>query len=343
MTRPILTIAALAILLAAAAVVSLAIGAVPISAIGVFEWMLEWVAGGDPASLSETERVIVAEMRLPRILTACLVGGGLGAAGVGFQGLFRNPLADPYVIGASSGAALGVTLTIVFGIHFSLLGLGAISLAALAGALAAVTIVYGIGSAGRGASTLSLLLAGVALSSMINAVVSLLMFLNDQQIVVIFGWLMGSLAGNSWAVVLATAVSTLFGGSMLWILSRPLDAMSLGEEAAASLGLRLLRLRLLVVTAASLATAAAVAAAGIIGFVGLIAPHIARPLVGARHVQLVPASALIGALILVLADDLSRWVVAPSELPVGIVTSLLGCPFFLFLLKSRRRQWGVGS
>lgn len=343
MNRGLVTIVTLALLLMAAAVASLGLGAVPIPAGGIFELLLEWGFGGGRSSLSETERVILTQMRLPRVLTACLVGGGLGAAGVGFQGLFRNPLADPYVIGASSGAALGVTLTVVSGIHFTLFGLGAMSLAALAGALLAVMVVYGIGSAGRGVSTLSLLLAGVALSSMINAVVSLLMFMNDQQMVVIFGWLMGSLAGNSWSVVLATAASTFLGGGMLWMLSRPLDAMSLGEEAAASLGLGLLRLRLLVVTAASLATAAAVAAAGIIGFVGLVAPHIARPLVGARHVRLVPASALVGALILVLADDVSRLAVAPSELPVGILTALLGCPFFLFLLKSRGGRWGVRS
>lgn len=336
MNRPLLVIVALSVSLFVLAVISLAIGAVSIPLSGTFAMLL----GADSSSLSATEATILTQLRLPRILTACLVGSSLGAAGVGFQGLFRNPLADPYVIGASSGAGLGVTLAVVVGFHVNLLGFSGISLAALIGSVLAVIVVYGIGSIGGENSPLALLLAGVALSSMINAVVSLLMFMSDEKIVVIFGWLMGSLAGNDWLVVQTTTASAIVGGGLLWSMSRPLDANLLGEAAAKSLGLHTVRFRILVVTAAGIVTAAAVSAAGIIGFVGLIAPHIARALVGPRHVWLIPTGAIVGAIILLVADGVARTVVAPAELPVGIVTALLGCPFFLFLLKSR---YGVAS
>lgn len=335
MNRAVLTIAALVMVLLVTVVVSLGIGAVVIPAGGILELLI----GIDHPSLSETERVIVLQLRLPRLLTACLVGASLGAAGAGYQGLFRNPLADPFVIGASSGAGLGVTIAIILGLQLTVLGLGAISLAALLGALSAVAAVYSIASAGRQVPTLSLLLAGVALSSLISAIMSLLMFINDEQLVAIFGWLMGSLSGKSWSVVSTTAVLAGGGIVALWSLSRALDALTFGEETAASLGLSLQGLRLLVVVASSIATAAAVAAAGVIGFVGLIAPHIARSLVGARHVRVIPASALVGAILLLVADDLARTVVAPAELPVGVVTALLGGPFFLFLLKTRQQEF----
>ncbi len=335
MKRAVITLLALVFFLLAAIAVSLGIGAVPIPVIGILELLL----GIDQPPLTQTERVILLQLRLPRLLTACLVGASLGAAGAGYQGLFRNPLADPYVIGASSGAGLGVTIAIILGLQMTMLGLGAISLSALLGALAAVAAVFGIASAGRQVPTLSLLLAGVALSSLISAIMSMLMFMNDEKLVAIFGWLMGSLSGKSWSIVASTAVLGGIGIIALGLLSRALDALTFGEETAASLGLSLAGLRLMVVVAASTATAAAVAAAGVIGFVGLIAPHMARSLVGPRHVWLIPASALVGAILLLVADDLARTVVAPGELPVGVVTALLGGPFFLFLLKTRQQEF----
>ena len=318
-------------LLFALAIVSLISGAVSISAYGVMQWMV----GMETASLTQTERTILMQLRLPRVITACLVGGSLGIAGVGFQGLFRNPLADPYVIGASSGAGLGVTLAVVLGFQVNLLGLSSIALSAVVGSLLAVAIVFAIGSVGRGSSVLTLLLAGVAVSSMINAIASLLMYLNDDSVVVILAWLMGSLAGNDWSVVQATAVASLVGFSILWSMSRPMDVFLLGDVTSQSLGLDLFRFRFLLVAGSSIATAAAVASAGIIGVVGLIAPHIARRLVGPRHLHLLPMSACVGASIMLIADVVARTLVAPAELPVGILTALLGCPFFLFLLKSR--------
>ena len=319
------------------AVISLGVGAVSISHSDIFDVL----TGSESSSITATDKSILLELRLPRILSACLVGASLGAAGVGFQGLFRNPLADPYVIGASSGAGLGVTLAVTLGFQAGFFGLNSIAVAALIGSISAVAMVLTIGSLSTDRSPLSLLLAGVALSSMINAIVSLLMFLNDEKIVVILSWLMGSLAGNDWQIVRATAASSLLGIGLLWVMARPMDANLLGEQAAQSLGLDLVKLRILVVVAASIATAAAVSSAGIIGFVGLIAPHIARYLVGPRHLWLVPTSSCIGATILIVSDAIARTVVAPAELPVGIVTALFGCPFFLLLLKTRSTIGGV--
>ena len=331
MKVPTVTFTFVFALLLILAVISLVSGAVSISSVGV----LQWLVGLETPLLSETERTILLQLRLPRVLTACLVGGSLGIAGVGFQGLFRNPLADPYVIGASSGAGLGVTLAVVLGFQASMMGLSGIAVAAVAGSLLAVACVFAIGSIGRGSSVLTLLLAGVAVSSMINAIASLLMYMNDDSVVVILAWLMGSLAGNDWNVVRATAVASFVGFGILWSMSRPMDVFLLGDVTSQSLGLNLFQFRILLVVGSSIATAAAVASAGVIGFVGLIAPHIARRLVGPRHLWLLPMSACVGASIMMVADVVARTLVAPAELPVGILTALLGCPFFLFLLKSR--------
>jgi iron complex transport system permease protein len=279
---------------------------------------------------------ILFKLRLPRLLLASLVGAGLGAAGAGYQGLFRNSLADPFIVGASSGAALGATLAIVCGWQGGLLGWGITSAATLVGSLAAVSLVFGISAAGSRTSTVSLLMAGVAVGSFLASLVSLLMFLNEQLLATIFAWLIGSFSSASWSELGTAAPFILGGWLMLWLLSRSLDSLTFGEEAAAALGLRVGWLRGGVVFAASLATAAAVASAGVIGFVGLIAPHIARRLVGARHGLVIPASGLIGALLLLVSDDLARTVAAPKEVPVGVLTALLGGPFFLYLLKARK-------
>jgi iron complex transport system permease protein len=326
-----------AVMLSVVALGSLGVGAVPIrpSRIG------EIVSGQLESSVLPAEITIVWQLRLPRILLACFIGAGLGSAGAGYQGLFRNPLADPFVIGASSGAALGATAAIVAGFQGSVFGLAIVPAASLLGSLIAVATVYGIASTGSRMPVLSLLLTGVALSSLLGALVSLLMFLHDEQLMTIFGWLMGSLSGRGWPALGSAAPLIVIGGTILWLQSRSLDALSFGEEAASSLGLNLTRLRGLVVLSAGLATAAAVSTGGIIGFIGLIAPHMARSLVGARHALVIPMSALLGSLLLLIADDLARMIVSPAELPVGIVTALLGSPFFLFVLKSRKHAPGA--
>jgi len=337
--KPVVYLAILSAVLLTTALLSLGVGAVTISPGRI----LQILAARRGSAVASTELTIIWELRLPRLLLACFVGAGLGTAGAGYQGLFRNPLVDPFVIGASSGAALGTTLAIINGWQGTFLGLACIPAASLVGALAAVAIVYGIASVGRQVPIVSLLLAGVALSSLLGAIVSLLMFLHEEKLMTIFGWLMGSLSGRGWAALWSTAPLILIGSSLLWMHSRALDALTFGEESAASLGLGISRLRATIVLSASLITAASVAGGGIIGFVGLIAPHMARSLVGARHARVIPMSGVLGALLLLLADDVARTIVAPSELPVGVVTALVGSPFFLYLLKTRQRELGVGT
>lgn len=325
-------------LLAGTLVISLGLGAVsltPGQVLGVLATRTPW---GAPAERIDV--TIVWDLRLARALLAALIGAGLAAAGAAFQGLFRNPLADPFIVGASGGAALGATVAITAGLTVSGAGFGPVPLAAFVGTLLAVALVYAVAETGGHAPAVALLLAGAALSTVLSAAVSLLMLLNDRALHEVFTWLLGGLSGRSWSHLRASTPYLLVGLVSLWLLARPLDALASGEETAQSLGLHLTQARGAVVAAASLTTAAAVAVGGIIGFVGLIAPHAARLLFGADHHRLIPASALLGALLLLLADDLARVVLAPVELPVGIVTALLGGPFFLYLLKTRQSELG---
>ncbi|MEW5960874.1 MAG: iron ABC transporter permease [Chloroflexota bacterium] len=323
---------ALAALLLVAIFFSLGIGAVAISPAEV------WAALQTPGSTSTAIQTIVLDFRLARALLVALTGAGLAGAGAAFQGLFRNPLADPFVIGASSGAALGATLAIILGWTVSWAGFGPVPLAAFGGALLAVGLAYSISELSGQVTTLTLLLAGTALSSFFSAGVSLLMVLNDHDVAKVFFWLLGSFSGRSWSDLGVALPYVLIGLLGLELLARPLDMLAFGEETAQGLGVSVRQIRLLIVLAAALATAAAVASSGIIGFVGLIAPHIARLLWGPVHARLLPTSALLGALLLVLADTAARTVLAPVELPVGILTALLGAPFFLYLLRARREM-----
>jgi iron complex transport system permease protein len=313
-------------------VLSLGTGAIWLAPERVFQILLDRT---DPA-LRLADVTIVWDLRLPRSLLAGLVGAGLAGAGSAFQGLFRNPLADPFVIGASGGAALGATLAIVSSGSDDSIAIP-VSLAAFGGALGAVFVVYVLAAARGGDATTSLLLAGATLSTMLSALVSLLMLLNDRQLQEIFAWLLGGFSGRSWGHLVSSSPLLLSGLIVLWLLSRPLDALATGEEGARSLGLPLAQARGGIVVAASLVTAAAVATSGIIGFVGLIAPHIARMLVGTGYRRLIPTSALVGALLLLLADSAARSIAAPLELPVGIITALVGGPCFLWLLGKGQR------
>jgi len=318
--------------LALALVLSLVTGAVTLP----LERVLHVLFDRTNPALRPADVAIVWDLRLARALLAVLVGAGLAGAGAAFQGLFRNPLADPFVIGASGGASLGATLAIIASGSRNGASVS-VPLAAFIGALLAVLVVYVVAAASGGDATTSLLLAGATLSTVFSALVALLMLLNDRQLQEIFGWLLGGFSGRSWDNLASSGPLLVVGLIALWLLSRPLDALACGEEGARSLGLPLGPARGAIVVAASLVTAAAVAAGGIVGFVGLIAPHIARALVGTGYARLMPLAALVGGLLLLLADSAARGVAAPLELPLGIVTALVGGPCFLWLLGRGQR------
>jgi iron complex transport system permease protein len=303
------------------------------------------VVGGVRVSFWEADPLtwtIILDLRLPRVLLAVLIGIALGTSGAVYQALFRNPLADPFVVGASSGAAAGATLVIVTGWAGSAAGFGPASLGAFFGALFAVGVVYAVAAVGR-MPPVTLLLAGVVVSTVLGAVVWLLMALADAHVPRIVGWLMGGLGGRGWDTVAAACPATLAGVGVLCLLGRPLDALCCGEDVARALGLRVEVVAAVVLAAASLAVATSVAAGGVIGFVGLAAPHLARPLVGAAHARLIPASGLVGAILLVAADTLARSVASPLEIPIGVVTALVGGPFFLIELHRRARRAAEGT
>lgn len=324
----------LVVLLLATLIISLGVGAVNVPPDRVLKVLLN-SSGGNADFIDEA---IVRDLRLARVLLAALVGAGLAAAGAAFQALFRNPLADPYIIGASSGASLGATLAITLGLSWRLAGFGPIQLAAFLGALSAVLLVYIIAGSSGKSTVIGMLLAGAALGSVLSSAVSMLMLKNAESIHEIFSWLMGGFNGRSWIHLWSCGPYLMTGLVFLWFLSRPLDAISCGDDAARTIGLSLPKARGGIVAAASLITAAAVASCGIIGFVGLISPHIARMLFGAAHKRLIPTCALIGAILTLVADDFARTTMAPVEIPVGIITSLVGGVFFLFLLKQNEQK-----
>jgi cobalamin transport system permease protein len=288
------------------------------------------------ATWSPTHETIIISVRLPRVLLALLVGMGLALAGAIFQGLFRNPMADPSIIGSSQGAALGATIAFFFGINVGWGGLSAVPLFAFVGALLAVFIVYVIARAGGRVSIPSLLLVGIAVSSFLASIVSMLMVINEDRMHNIFFWLMGGLGTGNWDMVLAVLPFIAVGSVVSIFLARDLNLLMLGEERAAQLGLETERFKWIMIVVASLVVGAAVSVSGIIGFVGLMTPHIIRLLTGPDHRYLIPGSLIGGGLFLVLADTLARTVIAPKELPVGIVTAFFGAPFFIYLLKRRR-------
>lgn len=295
------------------------------------------------SGLSSDERIVL-QMRLPRVLLAACVGALLAVAGCAFQGLLRNPLADPYIIGVSSGAALGASIAFAFGLDRVAGGYGVTPLAFLA-AVGTMLVVYALAHRAGRVAVETFLLAGVVVGSFMWASVFIVMTLAAltqeghrayfQDIAL---WLMGDLAQAKWQTIGATAPLALLGCAVIYAFSRDLNLMLLGEEPAVHLGVRTETVKKTVIAAASLVTAAAVSAVGVIGFLGFIVPHIMRRLVGPDHRILIPAAALAGAVFLVCADTLARSVLPPNEIPTGVVTALVGAPFFCHLLWKRRRQ-----
>lgn len=325
--RPALRLLALAALAAGAIVLSLRLGAVRLGTGEVVDALL---GRGDPTSVA-----IVQRLRLPRSVLAALVGGGLGASGAAFQALLRNPLAEPYILGVSGGAAVGAVGAIVLGLSAPS-GAGT-ALAAFGGAALAIVLVLRLaGSVGRTLDTRVLLLSGVVIGAFFNAVILLaLTFADLESFRAALFWMMGSVAGATWSEIGVLAAAAGPALLVLLALARPLDLLAVGEETAAYLGVRTERVKLAAYAAASLMAAASVAVAGVIGFVGLVVPHVVRMLWGGDHRFLLPASVLLGAAFLVVADALARTAAAPTELPIGVVTAFVGVPFFLWLLRRR--------
>nr|WP_239551086.1 iron chelate uptake ABC transporter family permease subunit [Halanaerobacter jeridensis] len=283
---------------------------------------------------------IIFKIRLPRVLLAGLVGLALATSGTVFQALLKNPMADPYVIGISSGASLGATLGLVLDLEFEFLALNTIPLFAFLGAVITVFIVYKLAQVGDKISVSTLLLAGVAVGAFLSALVSLLMVFNNDSMQQIVYWMMGSLSSKGWQQVEMIWLYIIGGYIIIHLFAKDLNVLLLGAETAQSLGLEVEFLKKILLVTASLLAGAAVAGSGIIGFVGLIIPHLVRLLVGPDHRILIPSSALVGAIFLISTDIFARTVIAPTEIPVGIITSLFGGPFFLYLLNKKKKTAG---
>lgn len=315
-------------------VLALGLGAVSLSPPRVLIGLLELAQGSASGALSAD--AVIVSLRLTRALLAAAVGGSLAATGAVLQGLFRNPLADPYVIGSSSGSALGAVLAMTLGFQASVLGFSPVGGAAFLGGLGATFLVYFIAGASRIRSDASsLLLAGSAMGSLISACVSILLALKDKDLYQAWFWLLGGFSGRGLPQLRAAAPAMAIGFAAALASSRVLDVLAAGDEEARSLGLSPTAARLTIGAFAALAVSASVSVAGSIGFVGLVSPHLARRMVGPAHRALIPASALIGVSMLLLADALSRTAFAPVEMPVGAVTALIGAPFFLYRIARR--------
>lgn len=316
-------------------------GPLPIPAREVLGILLGAVGLPGSAGASETLSVAVLDLRLARACLAWLVGCGLAMAGVTFQGLLRNPLADSFTLGVSSGAAFGATLAISLGLGAAALApaLGLLPLAGLGGAALALFAVIGLARAGGGLRREALVLAGIVVATFLSALISLVKSLDEESVASIVFWIMGSLQGRGWPHVLLYLPSFGAGLVLVLALGRELDILSLGETQARQLGLNAGRARLVLLVGASLLTGAAVAVSGVIGFVGLVVPHLCRMVQGAEHRPLLVSAGLLGGVLLLWADVLARTILpGGAELPAGVVTALLGGPFFCFLLRQRLSQ-----
>ncbi|MEC4672377.1 MAG: iron ABC transporter permease [Nitrospirota bacterium] len=318
--------------------VCLTFGAQPIGMGVVMQTLIAGVRDGQAGIESAgVPGVIVWQVRLPRILLAFLVGGSLAGVGVALQALLRNPLAEPFVLGISSGAAFGATLAMLLGVGNTFLGVSTLPLWAFAGGLLAIMVVYRISVAYRMLSVHTLLLAGVILNALFSALIMFAISIADPtQAFKMMLWLMGTLTVPEFWTLVTLLVYLACGFLILFWLARPLNILTLGDESARSLGVEVDRIKKLVFVTSALVTGAVVSIAGLIGFVGMVVPHAVRMIIGADHRLLLPVAALAGGAFLTVADTVARTALAPTELPVGVVTALIGGPFFIYLLVQRR-------
>lgn len=321
------------LLLVATIIAATGLGYLPIPAAETLAIIASRLGGRLPPGLEPSHLAVILDVRLPRVLTAALVGGALAMAGAIFQAILLNPLADPYTLGVSSGAAFGAALALI--VNLALPGWLSVPLLAFVGAMAAVLAVLTLAEDQGRTATNSLILAGVIVAAILSAGIGFIKYLADEQVSVIIFWLMGSFASRSWAdvgLVLGGVILTLVAGAFF---GRDLNIMALGQRSADSLGVDSARTRKALLIVASLVTAVSVSVSGIIGFIGLIIPHLMRFLIGPDNRKLIPASCLAGATLLLIADTISR-ALLPREVPVGVLTALIGGPFFCLIFKQRQ-------
>jgi iron complex transport system permease protein len=330
------TLVAFAVLLGAL-LVGVLVGPVPIGVGDVGRSALARIPFLDVGSrLDAAREAIVWELRFPRVVLGALVGGMLALAGASYQGVFRNPLADPYLLGVAAGAGFGATLVIAYGPAGAHNGF-VLPLASFAGGVAAVVAAYLIGrSVGGGRTTATLILAGVTVAAFLTAAQTFVQQQRSDTLNEVYAWLLGGLATAGWGDVATIAPYVAISSLVLLAHRRTLDVLAVGDEEARSLGLDVTRTRLLLVAAATLGTAAAVAVSGLIGFVGIVVPHLVRLVVSSSYRVILPLSVVVGAAFLVLADVLARTILSPAELPIGVVTAFVGAPFFALVLRTTR-------
>lgn len=319
-----------------AIIVSTGMGFMSISITDIFKTLAATVFSNSDylINVDETIPYIIMDVRLPRILTAALVGAGLALSGVIYQGILLNPLADPYTLGISSGAAFGASLALLGNI--TLMGHFSTPLFAFLGAIATLFVVMRLSTFNGQISAQTLILSGVIVGAILSAGISFLKYLADEQVAVIIFWLMGSFGSSTWSGVILVGSSLLFTLCITIYFSRDLNVMSLGKRSSDSLGVETSRIRKILLLAASFIAAICVAISGIIGFIGLIVPHLMRYIVGPDNRKLIPASALAGAILLLLADTLTR-AVLPVEVPIGVLTALIGGPFFCLIFRQKQK------
>ena len=318
---------------------SCCIGAASINIGDTFKILISKIFGIN-IDLSGTEvfaQTIIWKIRFPRILVGLLVGGTLSAAGAVYQGLLKNPMADPYVIGVSSGAAFGAAIGIASKITFNFLGLSFTSIMAFVCAVSVMLLVYNISRIGNKVPITTLLLSGIAIGSFLSAFTSLIMIFAGNDLNKIFFWTMGSLSGKGWEQLVSVFPYIALGTAVIYYYAKDLNIMLLGEDTAGNLGVNTEWVKKILLIASTVITAAAVSISGIIGFVGLIVPHIARMTVGPDNRVLIPVSFVFGAVLLIICDTIARSILA-QEIPVGLITSIFGGPFFVYLLRSKKKE-----
>lgn len=311
-------------------------GAADVSVKTVVEIVRTHLSRGSTETLDKSMDLIVWQIRMPRILLAVIIGMALAGSGVVFQAVFQNPMADPYVLGISSGAAFGAASVIVTGLVITQAFFSTITIGAFIGAMTTSLVVWQISKVGGRTQVMTLLLSGIALNFLLSSAISMLMVFNREQVERIVFWTMGSVATASWTKVGLMVLPVLMGLAVFMIFARDLNIMLMGEDVAESLGVNVERLRVILLLVASAVTAAAVSMSGVIGFVGLIVPHAVRLFVGPDHRKLIPLSVLTGGFFLLVADTIARTMFAPSEVPIGVMTAFIGAPYFIFLLQNSK-------